>query len=125
MMPIIVWGLAIAIGMSLSSLAGIAALWSSAVAASIVLGTFAITRLFKVADHHDVSKMHTAWLTQELRKLVWRMLLTLTLAGIAFKMAYPVWGVPFWISVAVFYQIGLLLHLREIRRRPTEPTTTQ
>lgn len=118
MMFLVVWCISFVIGLSLSSLAGIDAIWSSLTAGSIVLITFEITRRFKVADPHDVSKMGTAWLSHQLRLLVWRMLLTLVLAALAFRMAYPSWGVPFWISVAGYYQVGLLLHLREIRRRP-------
>lgn len=118
MMPLVVWCMTIAIGVSLSALAGLDGIVSSLTAAGIVLITFEITRRFKVADLHDVSKMGTAWLTQQLRMLVWRMLLTMVLSAMVFRIAYPDWGVPFWLSIAGYYQVGLLLHLREIRRRP-------
>jgi hypothetical protein len=117
MMPIVVWCIAIAIGVSLSAIAGSSGVWSSLAAASIILISFEITRRFKVAASPDVSKMSTAWLTHQLRVMIWRMLLALGLAAVAFKVMYPVWGAPFWISVAGYYQVGLLLHLRDIRQR--------
>lgn len=116
MISLLVWLMAAGIGFILCwFLAGFDGAWSSLVAAAIVFTTFQITRLFKVAGSHAVSKMGTAWLTQELRRMVWRVALTLILAGLAFKLAWPVWGVAFWISIAVYYQVGLVLHLREIR----------
>lgn len=117
MMPIVVWCIAIAIGVSLSTLAGYTGVWSSLAAAGLVLISFEITQRFKVAACQDVSKMSTAWLTHQLRVMMWRMLLTLGSAAVVFKLAYPAWGAAFWISVAGYYQVGLLLHLREIRRR--------
>lgn len=125
-MTLLVWLSAGSLGVLLCYvLASLADAWSSLAALAIVLITFQITRLFKVAGQRHVSKMGTAWLTQELRRMAWRMLLTLVLAGIAFKLAWPTWGVAFWLSVAIYYQIGLVLHLRDIRIQAssTENTT--
>ena len=125
-MHLIVWMIAPSIGFVITyALIGWVDAISSLAAAGIVLVTFQITHLFKVAGQGHVSKMGTAWLTQELRRLAWRMLLTLVLAGVAFKLAYPDWGIAFWLSVAIYYQVGLVLHLREIRQAvPSAKTTT-
>lgn len=113
----LVWILAVACGATLcGTLGSLADLLSSFVAAGVVVLTFLITARIKVASRLNVSKMGTAWLTQELRQMVWRMLLTLVLAALVFRLMYPVWGIAFWLSVAAYYQVGLLLHLREIRR---------
>ena len=125
-MHLIVWMIAASIGFvityaltdwvnAISTLAGV----------GIVFVTFQITQLFKVAGRGHVSKMGTDWLTQELRRMVWRVLLTLVLAGITFKLTWPEWGMAFWLSVAAYYQVGLALHLREIRQRiPSVENTT-
>ncbi|HMO35780.1 MAG TPA: hypothetical protein PKA06_07045 [Gemmatales bacterium] len=127
MNTLLLWAMATAIGMSLSGWAGMQAVWSSAAASSVIGISFSITRFFKVADPCDVSKMGTAWLAQQLRMLVWRMLLTLVLAGLVYRLAYPAWGVPFWLNLAAYYQLGLWLHLREIRLGyiPADTSVTQ
>lgn len=116
MIPILVWLFTIGIGVTLSGCLGsVNDAFSSLAAGLIVLMTFQITRFFKVARGHNVSKMGTAWLSQQLRLMAWRMLLTLVLAALAFRLAYPAWGLTFWLSLTACYQAGLLLHVREIR----------
>lgn len=117
MIQVLVWSLAIALGVTLCGLLGKRDdLVSSMAAAGIILVTFWITPLFKVARCRRVSKMGTDWLTHELRQMVWRMLLTLLFAALVFRLMYPNWGVAYWLCVAGYYQVGLLLHLRNIRR---------
>lgn len=116
MIPFLVWLFTIGVGVTLSGCLGsVNDALSSLAAGLIVLITFQITRFFKVASGHSVSKMCTAWLSQQLRLMAWRMLLTLVLAALAFRLTYPDWGVAFWLSLAACYQAGLLLHVREIR----------
>lgn len=116
MITILVWLVTIGVGVTLSGCLGsVNDAFSSLAAGLIVLITFQITRFFKVASGQNVSKMGTAWLSQQLRLMAWRMLLTLVLAALAFRLTYPAWGVAFWLSLAACYQAGLLLHVREIR----------
>jgi len=123
MIHVIVWAIALSLGFVITyALTGYEDALSLLVAGGIVIAAFLFSRLFKVAGRHGVSKMGTAWLTQELRQMVWRMVMTLVLAGLAFKLAWPQWGVAFWLSVAIYYQIGLILHLRDIRRQASETT---
>ena len=125
MMPLVAWGAALGIGLLCClCLGSVNDLWSCLAAASIVWMSFLITTKFKVAGRQTVSKMGTAWLSQEVRRMVWRMLLTLTLAALAFRLMYPTWGIAFWLCVAGFYQVSLFLHLRDIRRRPLTSTPT-
>jgi hypothetical protein len=125
MMQLVVWLIAVSLGFSITyALATWTDACSSVVAGGIVLASFLISRFFKVAGRHTVSKMGTAWLTQELRQMAWRVALSLILAGLAFKLAYPAWGVAFWLSVAIYYQVGLVLHLRDIRVKASQATNT-
>lgn len=126
MSHVIVWLIALSFGFVVTyALAGLDHAISTLVAGAIVIFSFLFTRFFKVAGRHGVSKMGTAWLAQELRRMTLRVLLTLVLAGFAFKLTYPDWGVAFWLSVAIYYQVGLLLHLRDIRKPvPSEEKTT-
>ena len=125
MMYLVVWFIALSLGFFITyAIANWTDACSTLVAGGIVVASFLITRLFKVAGRHTVSKMGTAWLTQELRQMAWRMALSLILAGLAFKLAYPDWGVAYWLSVAIYYQIGLLLHLRDIRHKASAVTNT-
>jgi len=125
MMHLIVWLIALSLGFSITyALATWTDACSTLAAGGIVLASFLISRFFKVAGRHAVSKMGTAWLTQELRQMAWRVALSLILAGLAYKLAYPEWGVAFWLSVAIYYQVGLALHLRDIRLQASQPTST-
>lgn len=123
MTSIIVWVLAVSLGYAVTyATAGNVHAISSIVAALIVICSFQISQFFKVAGSVAVSKMGTAWLTQELRRMAWRVAMTLVMAGVAFKLAWPQWGVAFWLCVAVYYQVGLVLHLRDIRRQASQAT---
>ena len=125
MMILVVWLAAGSLGFALCyGLTGLTDAWSSLAALGIVVISFQITRLFKVAGRHTVSKMGTAWLTQELRQMAWRVALSFILAGLAFKLAYPEWGVAFWLSLAIYYQVGLVLRLRDIRQLASSATNT-
>jgi hypothetical protein len=125
MMYSIVWLIALSSGFFITYAVST---WSDAcstlAAGGIVIISFLISRFFKVAGRHPVSKMGTAWLTQELRQMAWRVAMTLILAGLAFKLAWPLWGVAFWLSVAIYYQVGLALHLRDIRHKASLATNT-
>jgi hypothetical protein len=124
MTTLMAWVVALSVGiLCCFCLGSVNDVWSCLAAASIVWISFLITTRFKVAGRHTVSKMGTAWLSQEVRRMVWRMLLTLTLAALAFRLMYPTWGMAFWLCVAGFYQVSLFLHLRDIRRRPLTSTT--
>lgn len=125
MTHLLAWLLTILTGTMLClCLGSVTDVWSCLTAASVVWMSFQITTHFKVAGRSTVSKMSTAWLTQEVRRMIWRMLLTLTLAALAFRFMYPTWGMAYWLCVAGFYQVGLLLHLRDIRRLSRNSTTT-
>ena len=125
MMHFIVWLIALSSGFFITYAVRS---WNDAcsvlVAGGIVILSFLISRFFKVAGRHTVSKMGTAWLTQELRQMAWRVALTLILAGLAFKLNWPLWGVAFWLSVAIYYQVGLVMHLRDIRVKASLATNT-
>ncbi|HQR06066.1 MAG TPA: hypothetical protein PLN21_04545 [Gemmatales bacterium] len=125
MMQLIVWLIALSLGFSITyALTTWTDACSSLAAGGIVLGSFLISRFFKVAGRHTVSKMGTAWLTQELRQMGWRVALSLILAGLAYKLAYPEWGVAFWLCIAIYYQVGLMLHLRDIQLKASQATNT-
>jgi hypothetical protein len=125
MMHFAVWLIALSLGFSITY---VLTSWNDAcstlAAGSIVVVSFLISHFFKVAGRHTVSKMGTAWLTQELRQMAWRVAITLILAGLVFKLTWPQWGVAYWLSVAIFYQVGLVLHLRDIRQRASSTTNT-
>lgn len=121
MIHLIAWLIALSLGFIVTyALTGYDDAMSSMAAGIIVISSFLFSRFFKVAGRHAVSKMGTAWLTQELRQMAWRVALTLAVAGVAFKLAWPSWGVAFWLSVANYYQVGLILHLRDIRQRASQ-----
>jgi hypothetical protein len=125
MMPLLLWAVALLVGtLCCYCLGSVTDVVSCVAAASIVWISFLITNRFKVATTGTVSKMGTAWLSREVRRMAWRMLLTLALAALAFRLLYPSWGVAFWLSVAGYYQVSLFLHLRNIRRRPLTSTPT-
>jgi len=106
MMHFVVWLIALSSGFFITyAVCGWNDACSVLVAGGIVIISFLISRFFKVAGRHPVSKMGTAWLTQELRQMAWRVALTLILAGLAFKLTWPLWGVAFWLSVAIYYQV--------------------
>ncbi len=125
MMHIVVWLIALSSGFFITY--GVSS-WNDAcstlAAGVIVIISFLISRFFKVAGRHTVSKMGTAWLTQELRQMAWRVALTLILAGLAFKLTWPLWGVAFWLSVAIYYQVGLVMQLRDFRKLASSTTNT-
>jgi hypothetical protein len=125
MMHLFVWLLALSSGFFITYAVSS---WNDAcsvlAAGVIVIVSFLISRFFKVAGRHTVSKMGTAWLTQELRQMAWRVALTLILAGLAFKLTWPLWGVAYWLGVAAYYQVGLVMHLRDIRKQASSTTNT-
>lgn len=123
MMHLFVWLVVVSLGFVITyAVASFNDACSTLVAAAAIISSFLITRLFKVAGRHTVSKMGTAWMTQELRRMAWRVTISLFLAGLAFKLAWPQWGVAFWLSFAIYYQTGLILHLREIRLKASKAT---
>lgn len=125
MMHFVVWLIALSSGFFITyAVCGWNDACSVLVAGGIVIISFLISRFFKVAGRHPVSKMGTAWLTQELRQMAWRVALTLILGGLAFKLTWPLWGVAFWLSVAIYYQVGLVMHLRDIRKLASSTTNT-
>lgn len=123
MRHLIVWLIALSLGFIITyAISTWTDACSSLAAGVIVLISFQISRFFKVAGRLAVSKMGTAWLTQELRQMAWRTVISLFLAGLAFKLASQQWGIAFWLSFAIYYQVGLILHLRELRNRASQAT---
>lgn len=121
MMQIVVWLVAVSLGFVITyAVAGWMEACGTLVSAAAIVSSFLITRLFKVAGRHTVSKMGTAWMTQELRRMAWRVVISLFLAGLAFKLAWPQWGIAFWLSFTIYYQVGLILHLRDIRSKASQ-----
>jgi hypothetical protein len=117
----IIWFIVVSLGFVITyAVAGWMEACGTLIAAAAIILSFLITRLFKVAGRHTVSKMGTAWMTQELRRMAWRVMISLFLAGLAFKLAWPQWGIAFWLNFAIYYQVGLILHLRDIRTKASQ-----
>ncbi len=118
---VLIWSIVVSFGFAITyATVGWMEACGTLVSAAAIISSFLITRLFKVAGRHTVSKMGTAWMTQELRRMAWRVMISLFLAGLAFKLAWPQWGVAFWLSFSIYYQVGLILHLRHIRSKATQ-----
>ncbi len=124
---LIIWPVALILGLLLTyTFSDVVHLWSIAVAWLVVCGIWQISSLRFVARASLRSKMSNAWITQYLRLSVRRLLMTLVVSLVIFLSRRNEWGLPYWLSVAAYYQVGLFLTVREFWQLATrtEPTST-
>jgi hypothetical protein len=115
--PWIVWLLALSLGILLTILLGERASPQETLAAwGLVFGIWQISLWRFIASRAAISKMSTAWTSHILLLSVRRVLLTLAASVLLYFATGAGWGLTYWLSIVIYYQVGVALSVREVYR---------